>query len=145
MARHYLLEPSRAGQPYTAEDLLRIAQLQRAAETEALAQTTGRMVIADTDLTVIKVWWQEKFGDPTDAFDALYQAERQQVRAYLLCYPDIAWQSDPLRENPTDRLRLFRRYVELLEADDCRYRVIWGQGRHRERLALDYCKTLLHQ
>jgi len=145
MARSYLLEPTRRGRAYRPEDLLSIAQLQLSAEIEALALSQGRGVVADTDLTVIKIWWLEKFGQPPDEFDALCREERCRTRVYLLCYPDLAWQADPLRENPTDRRRLFRRYVEVLERDGRPYRVIWGHGRHRERLALDYCKTFLHE
>ena len=112
-----------------------------------MAQTGGPVVVADTDLTVIDVWWQDKVGKPTAEFVALRQRERQRSRkyrrVYLLCYPDLAWQPDPLRENPTDRLRLFGSYLDLLQGEGRQFRVIWGQGAHREKLALEYCRRLL--
>ena len=38
--------------------------------------------------------------------------KRQSRGLYLLCYPDLAWELDPLRENANDRLRLFEIYLE---------------------------------
>ena len=34
---------------------------------------------------------------------------------YLLCYPDVPWKEDPLRENPHDRKRIFDLYLTELK------------------------------
>jgi hypothetical protein len=69
-------------------------------------------VIADTDLTVIQVWWEEKYGE-LDPWIAA-QLERRSRRRYLLTLPDIPWEPDPMRESPHDRERLLVRYREIL-------------------------------
>ena len=132
---------------YDRQDLLAISERQVAAQEQVLAATDAPIVINDTDLTVIDIWWQEKFGPPSAEFMVLRQRERQlsrtYPRAYLLCYPDLVWQPDPLRENPTDRRRLFGAYLEVLQREGWPFRVIWGQGAHRRRLALEYCRHCL--
>ena len=144
VAREYLVGrlSKSAQQPvaYDADDLLQIAVQQVAAEEGVCAQTTSGLVVADTDLVVIEIWWLEKFGTPTAEFRALQRSRAGQRRCYLLCYPDLAWEPDPLRENPSDRVRLFQRYLELLEQTGSDYRVIWGVGEQRRRRALAYLR-----
>ncbi len=65
VARAYLTErrgaAGRFEQGYDRDDVREIARRQVAAEHDALA-TGAPVVVADTDLTVIQVWWEEKFG-----------------------------------------------------------------------------------
>ena len=129
MARSYL----QASEVYTAEDVLEIARLQAAAELAALA-SGAPLVVCDTDLLVIRVWWEEKFGDlPEVLIDML--AGRAE-RAYLLVRPDLPWVADPLRENPGDRQRLFDVYERLLSAGEMPHRVVSGVGEERLRAAI---------
>ena len=147
IARGYLearqaLSAREAQGAYTADDVAEIALLQQSEEHAVLARGHA-CVVADTDYRTIELWFQEKYPDrhfvrPTPA-DAGTSVERY----YLLCLPDLAWQPDPLRENPFDRHRLFQRQLRKLDADAAAYRVIWGQGAFRERLAWQYLKTLL--
>ncbi len=121
VAREYLL----GREQYAAEDVLEIARRQLAHEAELRAATRG-LLICDTDVLVLAVWWEEKFGElPALIADAL---GRRGQRSYLLTRPDLAWEADPQRENPHDRERLFRRYLELLESSSSEYRVIEGEG-----------------
>ncbi len=117
---------------YDADDLLEIARLQVAAEAEAIAETAGEadgLVVCDTDLLVIRVWWEEKFGPLPGE---LIQLEmNRSPRAYLLTRPDLPWQPDPLRENPTDRARLFQRYLFLLDEGPHAYAIVEGRGDDR--------------
>lgn len=147
VARDYLSERARRSstgvKPYDTKDLLRIAQQQHAAEAAIIAGTSSPIVVADTDLTVIDIWWRERFGQPTAEFAALRDGVSLERRMYLVCYPDLRWVADPLRENPTDRPRLFRRYLALLDEMAAEYRVVWGEGSQRHRRALAYCKAQL--
>ncbi len=138
VAREYL-----AGKAsYDADDLLAIAKAQLAAEQNALAEGTG-VVVCDTDLQVIQIWWQEKFGalDPW-LEDAL--GERSQ-RCYLLAAPDLPWQPDPLRESPQDRERLFDRYARLLRDESFTFAEVRGIGEVRFERALQTVQDWLSE
>lgn len=127
-ARDYL----RGRTAYDQEDLLAIAELQLAAEARALASGSPA-VLADTDLMVIQIWWEEKFGELDLRIVEGLQA--RSARRYLLTRPDIPWSPDPLRESPNDRHRLYRRYRELLEVSEFPFAEISGQGESRLQAA----------
>ena len=129
VAREYL-----AGRPeYDQADLLAIARAQLAAEQDALAEGTG-LVVCDTDLQVIQIWWEERYAD-LDPWLTQALAERS-ARRYLLAAPDLPWEPDPLRESPHDRERLFRRYRRALKESGFPYAEIRGAGRSRFESAL---------
>ena len=129
VARSYL----QVDQAYTAEDLLEIAQLQAAAEVAAL-DSEASLVVCDTDLLVIRVWWEEKFGELPEVLIRMLKGRTE--RAYLLVQPDLPWVADPLRENPGDRQRLFDIYESLLTAEEMPHRVVSGRGEQRLRAAI---------
>jgi len=107
-ARAYLA--GRTG--YGCEDVLAIAREQLRLEAEALA-TNSPLIVCDTDLLVIRIWWEVKYG-------ALPKWVAEQMRhlpprLYLLTAPDFPWQPDPLRESGGDRADLHRRYQRALK------------------------------
>lgn len=118
---------------YGPEDLLAIARAQLAAERAAVSSGVP-LVVADTDLTVIQVWWQEKYGE-LDPWLAGALAARS-ARRYLLALPDLPWEPDPLRESPLDRERLLGRYRELLGAGAFPHAEVGGTGHERFERAL---------
>lgn len=137
VARRYLAGRHR----YDRHDVLAIGREQLAAEREALATGTP-LVVADTDLTVVQVWWEEKYGalDPW-----LAQAlERRSPRRYLLPEPDLPWEFDPLRESPDDRPRLHRRYRQILAQGPFPFAAVSGRGEARFELALTQVQAWLH-
>ncbi|HEX7034941.1 MAG TPA: ATP-binding protein [Pseudomonadales bacterium] len=120
VAREYLT--GRDG--YTREDVLAIGRLQEAAEQAALRDAP--VAVADTDVTVIQVWWEVKYGSPDPwIVDAM---ARRSERRYLVPRPDIPWEADPLRESPRDRERLHERYLRLLGAGPYPFAEISGRG-----------------
>ena len=123
-ARGYL----RGRTAYDREDLLAIAELQLAAEARALASGSPA-VLADTDLMVIQIWWEEKFGELDVRISEGLQG--RSARRYLLTRPDIPWAPDPLRESPKDRPRLYLRYQELLAGSEFPFAEISGEGEAR--------------
>jgi nicotinamide riboside kinase len=127
IARQYLHE--RKGS-YQEEDLLEMARLQCAAEDEAL-DTIPRHLICDTDLLVFKIWSMEKYGNCNQWI--LDELHNRSYDHYLLCYPDLNWEPDDLRENPGDRHRLFNIYEGELRQLDRPFSVI--RGRESQRLA----------
>lgn len=125
-------------QPYQEKDLLAIARGQVQREDEQ-AQTNPRLLICDTSLLVVYVWSHYRYGrcHPWIA-DQLAQ---RSVSHYLLCSPDLPWQPDPQRENPTDRPELFVRYEEALRGKP--YTVVAGQGKIRLETAVNVSDRLL--
>jgi nicotinamide riboside kinase len=130
----YLSKPSGT---YQQEDLLQIARLQVQAELQAEASGATH-IVCDTDLLVILIWSEVKYGycDPALLELFSYSVQRH-PRSYLLCDPAIPWEPDPLRENPHDRAELFERYLDKLQTLELPY--IWVAGDPQERLeqALD--------
>jgi nicotinamide riboside kinase len=127
-ARTYLA--GRSG--YTQADVLAIARRQRRAE-QALCDTGHRLVIADTDLIVIKIWWAVRFGENNSSIDAALTEDLTvpRRRFYLLPRPDFPWVGDPLRENPDDRAALHERYRALLDRLGVAYLELSGSKQAR--------------
>ena len=129
MARDYLAKKKDS---YLPSDLLVIAQLQYQKEEETREISD---YVADTDQQVLSIWWQEKFGPTPQLICDLYK--KQSRGLYLLCYPDLAWELDPLRENGNDRLRLFEIYLEDLRKRELSFGVIKGTGEIRLNNAIN--------
>jgi nicotinamide riboside kinase len=135
-ARAYLEEKG----SYGPDDLLEIARLQIAAERRARAEHRG-LLICDTDLLVIGIWYREKYATLPEFLTE--QLSKRSARGYLLLEPDLPWTPDPQRENPTDRWRLYDRYLAELDASRFPYRIVGGPGHSREETALVQLRSLL--
>lgn len=118
---------------YGPDDVLAIAARQVAAEAAALRQSSG-VVVADTDLSVIRVWWEMRFGPLHAAIAALWAC--RPPRGYLLLRPDLPWAPDPLREARHGREALLDRYRALLAGDQFEHVEIGGLGASRLEAAL---------
>lgn len=136
-ARTYLSSLER---PYTEEDLRVIAKGQIELE-QRLARESGKLLICDTGLVVIKVWSEYKFGRCHQEITQLLQRHRHDL--YLLMSPDIAWQADPLRENPHDRDIIFELYLKTLQEFNLTYKVIKGNGPLRTQQAITFIDQIL--
>jgi hypothetical protein len=118
---------------YQPADLLQIAQQQHAAEQQMLAANPA-LLVCDTDLLVIIIWSQVKYGHVDPWIIATFNASLQSTqRHYLLCDHNIPWQYDPLRENPHDRHVLAARYRDTLHDLGCTSLTV--SGTQPERLA----------
>ena len=138
VAREYLEKLDR---PYTYEDLLQIGMQQMNLEDE-LALTATRFLFCDTDLRVIQVWSQHRYGkvDP-------WVQEEIARRAYdliLLCAPDLPWQEDPLREHPELEMRqhFFDVYQQLTQASGFPWVLISGEKAERLSTAIEAVDSL---
>lgn len=123
-ARNYLED---GDGKYEKADLIEIAQGQFNLESNyrSLAKDLDP-IFCDTDLLVIKVWHEFKFGESNEEINRLLK--EQDPRKYLLTYPDLEWEEDPLRENPNDLLELFHVYEHELQEIGADYRVVKGSG-----------------
>ena len=114
-AREYMENLHR---PYTYEDVETIARQQieqiSIVNCQLPTKKTSGLVFFDTELIITKVWFEHKYNKcPEWLLEALH---RYPMDVYLLCYPDIEWVPDPVRENPDIRLELFHRYEAEIQA-----------------------------
>ncbi len=130
-ARQYLLDLNR---DYRLDDVSFIAENQEKLIHEAFAGSSD-YVFADTEMLVCAVWADFVFGHIPQAIRL--RLDRQQFDLYLLCYPDLPWEPDPLREHPTQRMELFNIYEAWLKQLNWKYAIIKGIGSQRLQNAVD--------
>ncbi len=91
-------------------------------------------VFLDTDVINFAVW-----------SDFVYQKRPQELQAllaqpnphyYLICYPDLPWEADPLRENPKQRLAIFEAHKRLIEEKNRPFAIVKGTGSERLQNAI---------
>ena len=128
-ARTYLEE---RGQEYHYEDLTAIAKGQLASEDE-WAKQANKYLICDTDLYVLKVWSEHKYGK-VDAF-ILESIAQRHYDAYILCDIDMPWDEDPLREHPEPEMRqyFYNIYKDIVLHSGKPFSIV--SGHEEERLA----------
>ena len=126
-AREYLLNLNR---PYTQVDLDRIAE----GQVRSWESDVHPFLISDTEMLVMTVWSEVRFGQSSPYIQA--QLAQQRFDHYFLCFPDIPWEEDPLREHPTMRDELFHRYHQKLLELKLPYTLIKGGNEERMRVAM---------
>jgi NadR type nicotinamide-nucleotide adenylyltransferase len=136
-ARHYIDHLQR---PYDLSDLLEIAKGQLAQE-DALLTKANKVLICDTDLYVIKVWSNFKYGfcDPA----ILKMIAAREYHLYLLTYTDIPWESDPQREHPDQRELLYDLYLHEMRNQPVPFVEIKGSREQRRKVATESINQLL--
>jgi len=137
-ARHFLEHLAR---PYTEDDLLTMAKGQVESEENSL-KTTDKWLVCDTDLYVIKVWSEHKYGrcDPW----ILEQIAARKYDLYLLTYIDTDWQYDPLREHPDVLMRqyFYHVYKDIVTESGVPWVEVKGGPGERLQQALDAIKII---
>lgn len=138
-AREYLSELDR---DYNKADLNIILQEQTERRT-IISDTHPPMLICDTGPEVIYIWSKVKYRE-VDPF-IISQLKDQHYDLRLICYPDLAWEADPLREAPNqaDRLILWQEYVALHEQFGWDYHIIRGEGTTRLAAAIEKLNSYL--
>jgi NadR type nicotinamide-nucleotide adenylyltransferase len=134
-AREYLEKLDR---PYYEPDLLKIAMQQCQAEDVA-ALSKPEYLICDTDMLVMKIWSEVKYGRVHPFI--LDQYRRRKYDLVLLMSPDLPWVDDPLREHPEKRAELFEMYKSNLEESSLPFEIIKGHGKDRLNNALSALRS----
>lgn len=98
-AREYLDDLERE---YCYEDMLKIGKGQVALE-DAIAEKAKNYLFCDTDLRVIHIWSEHRFGK-TDPW-VIEQIAQRTYDLILLTDTDLPWTPDPLREYPELKMR----------------------------------------
>jgi len=110
------------------------------AEEKALTENKD-LVICDTDLLVLRIWHEEKYGFVDPSIKEMMKNMRE--RYYLVTTPDIPWEKDVLRESKDDRGRLLQRHVKLLSESNSYFKKVSGNQQFRLETAIDVINTLL--
>ena len=131
-AREYLEKIDRS---YRYEDLLEIGKGQVKAEDE-LAETAEKFLFVDTDLRVIHVWSEHRFGK-TDPWVS-DQIKERKYDLILLTDTDLLWTPDPLREYPELEMRqyFFDKYLQLAQESGFPFLVVSGDRETRLKTAV---------
>ncbi len=136
-SRWYL---GRLERPYTEEDLEPIALGQKRWERYA-AEESRKGFFCDTSLEVIEIWSRYKYGRLTASLEE--KLKHAPADLYLLCYPDLPWEPDPLRENPRDREELFVWYERWMKERGVSYQKVQGRGEERLESTLEAVERLM--
>lgn len=96
--------------------------------------TANDLIFLDTDLINFKVWEEVVFGKTHDFLEEAIAKESGHL--YLLSYPDLPWEADPLRENPENRVEIFERHKSEIERLGREYEVVKGLGTERIQNAI---------
>jgi NadR type nicotinamide-nucleotide adenylyltransferase len=129
-ARAYL---NRLNKPYEESDLIKIAHGQLRMEDE-WANEANKILVCDTNLLVIKVWSEFKYGHVDKSILQLIQERKYDL--YLLTYIDIPWIADPLREHPDRREELYNIYLREMKSQSVPFVEIKGTEQQRLDMAL---------
>ena len=119
-ARTYIASLERK---YTYEDIEHIAMKQL--NSWIKNQQNNKMIIYDTHLIITKIWFLWVYQTYPKWIDL--EIQKTQTALYLLCYPDLEWNSDPLRENGGEaRIQLYRQYLNELKKNELTFEIIRG-------------------
>lgn len=136
-ARHYI---DRLERPYEEKDLPIIAKGQLEQEDQLL-QEAKSVLICDTDLTVIKIWSEHKYGACNKEVLKEYYARNYDL--YLLTDIDVPWNDDPQRENPELRQYFYDAYKTDLQQRGVHFIEINGDFYNRQKKAVQAIDALL--
>lgn len=135
-AREYL---NALGRPYQEQDLLEIAKGQLRSEDQ-LADKASAYLICDTDLWVIKIWSEHKYGRCHPWI--LEQLKERRYALHILTYIDIPWEEDPLREHPDLRAYFYNTYKATLVAHGINFIEVKGDLEERVKKTLKAIEDL---
>lgn len=138
-ARIYL---EKHGADYTFDSLEKIIRGHLAYQKEYVDDASS-LAFLDTDLINFKIWEEMVFGKTHGFLEEAIAKEQDHI--YLLSYPDLPWEADPLRENPENRLEIFERHKLEIERLGRAYRIVKGEGEERLQKAITCTMELLNQ
>lgn len=132
-AREYL---EGLGRGYNQDDLLQIAKGQIRNE-DALTAKANNFIICDTDLHVVKVWSESKYGF-CDKW-ILEEIARREYDMYLLTFIDVLWEDDPLREHPEEGQRhyFYNVYRDIVQQSGLPWADVRGDEKERLTIVLE--------
>ena len=91
-------------------------------------------------MTVLKIWSEYRFQQASQYI--LEAHKKQHFTHYFLCAPDIPWEPDPLRENPSNRDELFLLYEAELIKNEWPFTILKGSLKERQKEVLFVLENL---
>jgi nicotinamide riboside kinase len=129
--------------PYRFEDVEHIARVQWDQYLEFSRKDAPAMIL-DTFLVITKIWFREVYGKIPEWIDQ--SLEQADIDLFLLCYPDLEWVADDVRENPgIRRMELFDSYHDEILRCNFSCAVIRGNGQDRYTNAITAIQSFLPQ
>lgn len=139
-AREYIQQ---LNSKYTLNDIVEISKQQLKAEEE-LIKKGHSLIFVDTEFINAKVWSLDVFKTCPDFISNAIHANQYDL--YLLTYPDIPWEFDPIRENPNRREYFFEWYERELKLINANYHIIKGENEMRFQNCIhaieNFCKSI---
>jgi NadR type nicotinamide-nucleotide adenylyltransferase len=126
--------------PYEENDLLTIAHGQLRLEDEWVSDAKT-VLFCDTNLYVIKVWSEFKYGKVHP--EIVSQINLRRYDHYLLTNVDLPWEDDPQREHPDKREKLYAIYRNEMLNQSVPFTEIKGEREARRAIAVAVVKNLL--
>ena len=113
---------------YHEQDLIEIAKGQIDLE-KIHSKNAQRLIFCDTELLVIKIWSMHKYGrvHPT----ILTMCNEISYDLYLLTKPDLYWQHDSQRENPSKGDYFFQLFKDELLSRNATFKIVEGKNDKR--------------
>ena len=128
-ARQYVDKLQRT---YEQNDLLKIAKMQMLIEDE-LALEAKNLLLCDTNLIVIKVWSEFKYG--TCHPEILEMLHKRTYALHFLTGIDVPWENDVQREHPDKREYFYSVYKKELSDFGVDFVELSGDPKARLKLA----------
>jgi nicotinamide riboside kinase len=127
--------------PYTFDDVEAIARHQVKELSDCQNKFADKpYVFLDTDLIITKVWFQHAYNRIPDWLNEAII--RSDINHYFLCFPDLPWISDPLRENGHLRNFFFDWYQREVADLNKPFSVIKGEGDSRLHSAIKILENI---
>jgi nicotinamide riboside kinase len=101
----------------------------------------NKVLICDTNLLVIKIWSEFKFGNCDK--EILQKMNERKYDLHLLTYIDIPWQDDPQREHPDKRDQLWQIYRDELSKLNTPVVEISGSREDRQKKAIEAINKII--
>ena len=138
-ARSYMEEHLPDGN-YSKEDVKKMLAAQIDIWSDQELQSSDYLIL-DGDILIYAVWVDFVFGEKWGEIEDYLIHHRPHLTA--LCTPDIPWQPDPLRSNPTDRDILFQKYKKIILERNIPFVEVSGDGEKRFESAFTLiCRAL---
>jgi NadR type nicotinamide-nucleotide adenylyltransferase len=138
-ARTYLENIDR---PYVLADLAAIAKGQIATEDQTASTLAKGLLFCDTDLYVLKVWSESKYGTCDESI--LQEIAIRKYDCYILTDIDMPWEDDPLREHPMPEMRahFFNVYKDIVVNAGLPFIIVKGDEKQRLETAVEALNVL---
>lgn len=131
-------------QPYTYNDVCNIAQKQIELQNVYLNSDKPNIVFFDTELIITKVWLEYCYKSVPDFVNESIAVPYFDL--YLLCYPDLPWIPDPVREHGgDDRVYFYEWYKSEIEKTNIPFSIVSGLGEERIKNAIEAINDILRK